>query len=98
MKTLLIAILLVTTPAWAQMSPVGCNALSASADNAAAKLDEVIKSLGGDAFHDAIPYMPEKAKAPAADVADARVSAQFALVEYEKSLKDFAAKIKNCGD
>ncbi|MGX9145951.1 hypothetical protein [Mesorhizobium sp. 128a] len=98
MKLLLAAILLVSTPAGAQMSPVGCNALSASADTAAAKVDEVIKSLSGDVFRNAIPYMPEKAKSPAADVADARVSAQFALVEYAKSLKDFSAKIRNCGD
>ncbi|MGO4642527.1 hypothetical protein AB4Z43_29285 [Mesorhizobium sp. 2RAF45] len=57
----------------------------------AAKIDEVIKSLSGDVFRGAIPYMPEKAKSTAANVADARVSAQFALVEYAKSLKDFSA-------
>ncbi|WP_192183284.1 hypothetical protein [Mesorhizobium amorphae] len=94
---LLAALLLVSTPAVAQMSPVGCNALSASADEAAAAIDKSLDQMKGDAFRAAMPHMPEKAKPAAADVEDARISAEMAMREYTHSLRDFATKIQNCG-
>ncbi|RWB66586.1 hypothetical protein [Mesorhizobium sp.] len=92
------ALVIVATPAYAQMSPAGCNALSDAASNAARNMDGVIKQLSGDAFRNAMPVMPTKAKAPAADVNDARIAAQMALQEYQHALQDFSRAISNCGN
>lgn len=92
------AALLVTIPARAEdMSPNACNALSNAASNAAENMDGVIKQLSGTAFRQAMPVMPQRAKAPAADVEDARISAQMALQEYQHALQDFSRAINNCG-
>lgn len=94
---LLLALLLASPPAAAQMSPTGCNALSASAEDAAARLNDALALMQGDAFRAAMPHMPERAKPAAADVEDARVSAEMAMREYTHALKDFSTAIRNCG-
>ncbi|AZO29450.1 hypothetical protein [Mesorhizobium sp. M1B.F.Ca.ET.045.04.1.1] len=97
-KAIIVTAILIATPAAAEeMSQSACNALSDAAGNAAGNMNGVINQLGGEAFRNAMPVMPEKAKAPAADVEDARVAAQFALKEYQNSLKRFSASIQNCG-
>ncbi|TJU81340.1 MAG: hypothetical protein E5Y15_21140 [Mesorhizobium sp.] len=96
MRTIL-AILLLATPAAAQMSPVGCNALSASAEDASARLDDALAMMKGDAFRAAMPHMPQQAKAAAADVEDARISAEMAMREYTRALLEFSTAIRNCG-
>lgn len=99
MKAIALVAVLIATPASAQtMSPVGCNALSDAASNAARNMDGVIKQLSGEAFHNAMPVMPQKAKAPAADVEDARIAAQMALQKYQHALHDFSRAISNCGN
>lgn len=98
MRALAIAFIIFTSQASAQqMSPVGCNALSDAAINAADTMNGVVTKLTGDAFRKAMPVMPEKAKAPAADVEDARIAAQMALQEYQHALRDFSAAIHDCG-
>ncbi|RWB85904.1 MAG: hypothetical protein EOQ52_20345 [Mesorhizobium sp.] len=91
------ALLMVAAPASAQMSPSGCNALSDAASNAAEKMSGVIDQLGGDAFKNAMPVMPETSKAPAADVNNARIAAQMALQQYQHALRVFSASIHGCG-
>lgn len=97
MRTILAILLLATTPAAAQMSPVGCNALSASAEDASARLDDALALMKGDAFRAAMPHMPQQAKAAAADVEDARIAAEMAMREYTHALMDFSTAIRNCG-
>lgn len=98
MRTLLSALLIVTSQAAAQtVSPVGCDALSASSQNAAAAIDKALDQMQGEAFRQAMPVMPAKVKPAADDVEEARISAVAAMREYTHSLRDFAALIKNCG-
>ena len=99
MKTLLAVLLLAATPASAQTSsPDACNTFSTSALNAAAAIDQALDGMSGSAFRAAMPTMPEKVKPAAADVEEARISAVAAMREYTRSMKDFAAKIQNCGN
>lgn len=99
MRTLLLSLMLLSSPVAAEeMSPVGCNAISASAADASAQIGDMASNLAkNDAFRAAMPVMPEKAKAPAADTEDARISAEMALREYSHSLSDLAKAIKDCG-
>ncbi|TJW52864.1 MAG: hypothetical protein E5X65_18225 [Mesorhizobium sp.] len=97
MKKILVILLLASSPAAAQMSPVGCNALSASAEAASARLDDALALMKGDAFRSAMPHMPQQAKAAAADVEDARIAAEMAMREYTHALMDFSTAIRNCG-
>jgi len=99
-KALTAGLILLASPATAEeMSPAGCNALSVSAEDASTRIGEMAAGMTkSDAFRGAMPYMPGKAKAAAADVEDARISAEMALREYTHSLDDFAKAIKDCGN
>lgn len=98
MKGLVISILLLSSStAAAQMSPVGCNALSASADEASAKLEDVLSHMDSPAFRKAMPYMPTTAQDEAANLENAKVAAQLALLGYQRALKAFSTAIHNCG-
>ncbi len=97
MRVCFALLLLVSTPVAAdEMTPVGCNALAASAIRAAETLDQMQTGLAGVAFHEAIPHMPETAKAAAAAVENKQAEAGIAISDYAKSLRDFAAAIKGC--
>ncbi|WP_301011786.1 hypothetical protein [Mesorhizobium sp.] len=97
MKKILAILLLASSPAAAQMTDVGCNALSASAEDASVRLDDMADKMKGGAFLEAMPHMPQKTKAAAADVEDARIAAVMALREYTHALMDFSTAIRNCG-
>lgn len=96
---LLVSLIILSTPAVAdEMTPVGCNAISESAVLAAEALDNIQSRLAGFALHDAIPYMPEPAKAAATTVEDKEADAGVAISDYAKALRDFATAIKACGN
>lgn len=94
---LAVIFLMISSPAMAQMTPAGCNLMSASASNAAAQLRDTIGQVKGEAFHAAMPSMPESVKDEAADVEDARIGAESAIREYMISLDAFSKAIKDCG-
>ncbi|RWP84903.1 MAG: hypothetical protein EOR12_27110 [Mesorhizobium sp.] len=97
MRACLALLLLISTPVAAdEMTAVGCDALAASAIRAAETLDQMQPGLAGIAFHDAIPHMPEPAKVAATAVEDKQADAGIAISDYAKSLRDFAAAIKDC--
>lgn len=98
MKALFVACLLVCSPAAAQMSSVGCNALSTAANGASSSLDDILSRMDSTAFRKAMPYMPESAKASAENLEDRRMAAQLALSNYQSALQQFAKDIKDCGE
>ncbi|RWG54851.1 MAG: hypothetical protein EOQ64_18890 [Mesorhizobium sp.] len=99
MKFLIVFVILATPAAAQEMSPTACNTLSASAENASVRLNDMLSSLSsGEAFRAAMPVMPKSAQAAAADAEDARVGAASALKEYMLALEDFSKAIKDCGN
>lgn len=97
MRAILLIILLTSSASAIEMSPTGCNTMAASAINAADSLEGALKQMHGVAFREAIPYMPPSAQPSAADVEDTRKVAEISVSDFAKALRDFSARIKDCG-
>lgn len=94
----LLLLLALSSPASAQMTATGCDALSQSAGRAASNLEHMRSTMTkGSAFHDAIEHMPQSAQAAASKVEATRSAAAAVIKDYVNALRDFSEKIKDCG-